>query len=106
MGDRGNIKCVADGHEIYFYTHWCGSDLPAILSKALAKGKPRWNDGPYLNRIIFQELLQGDTGLTGFAIWGSVCDNEHPIITVDHDAMTVERDGTTWTFQAYVDQSA
>lgn len=102
MGIRGNIKCVADGHTIYFYTHWRGSDLPNLLRTALVKGKSRWSDGPYLNRVIFQTMIGDDKGETGFAIWGNVCDNENPIVTVDHDAETVEVSGKTWTFAEYV----
>ena len=60
MGDRGNI-IVKDGNsEVYLYTHWTGSDLPDVLRSALKRGKSRWNDGPYLARIIFCEIVKGE----------------------------------------------
>jgi len=47
-------------------------------------------------------MLGNDQGNTGFSIWGSECDNENPIVTVDHDSETVEISGKTWTFAEYI----
>ena len=81
MGDKGNIKV----DEIYLYTHWRGSYLKEILKNALIRSKDRWNDKPYLTRIIFCEMIKGtdldDT--TGYGISTEICDNEHKILEVD-----------------------
>lgn len=88
MGDRGNIIVKEGCSEVYLYTHWSGSDLPGIVSKSLRRGKDRWNDGPYLARILFCDMLNGDNGLTGFGI-SSVYGDGGTDITVDVDKQTV-----------------
>jgi len=108
MGDRGNIKVVSKDNPngIYFYTHWRGSELPEILRHALIRGHERWTDEAYLNRIIFCAIVQGyEMETTGFGISTYICDNEHPIITVDHDAQTVSlENGKKWPFKQYVSE--
>lgn len=86
MGDRGNIV-VRQGEtnrdDVWFYTHWAGSDLQEVVQKALAKNK-RWNDSSYLARIIFDTLTEGQQGEeTGFGIAASIGDNSHDIVVVD-----------------------
>jgi hypothetical protein len=99
MGDRGNIIVETDGHRIYLYTHWSGSTLPQIISAALERGKDRWNDGAYLTRILFCELIQNDVlGTTGYGISATMCDGGKDII-VNVNAQTV--DGKP--FQKYID---
>lgn len=71
MGDRGNIVYNDGENNIYFYTHWTGSDLPAIVQRALQKAidTGREDDVQYLSRIIFCELVKGDfDGTTGYGI--------------------------------------
>jgi hypothetical protein len=48
-------------------------------------GKRRWNDAQYLARIIFCRMIgeRDIMGETGYGITSVICDNEHPIITVD-----------------------
>lgn len=101
MGDRGNI--YLKNSNIYLYTHWCGSALPLIVQQALVRGKDRWTDEPYLNRIIFCELLSPETlsSNTGFGISNYICDNENPIIEIDVGMQQVAIDGKTWTFEDY-----
>jgi hypothetical protein len=86
MGNRGNIRIVQDNDKkehIYLYSHWGGTELPLVLKKALSK-KWRWNDTPYLARIIFDELIGSDQGKeTGYGISSHLCDNEHNILEVD-----------------------
>ena len=106
MGDRGNIKTVSQENQggIYFYTHWTGSDLPETLRQALIRGRGRWDDEPCLNRIIFSQMIKdGVLDETGFGISADICDNEHPIITVDCSAQTVSFErGQTWSFEEYI----
>lgn len=85
MGDRGNIVFKQkDGQKIFFYTHWQGSDIEDILRNAMIRGKERWDDEPYLARIIFSELIKNDVeGLTGYGLSTQICDNEHDLLVVD-----------------------
>ncbi len=100
MGDRGNIIVKDGGSKVYLYTHWSGSQLPEILKEALIKGEDRWDDGPYLARIIFQEMLDGDTGTTGFGISSEYGDGGTDI-EVDVRQATV--DGVK--FEKYIDST-
>lgn len=95
MGDRATIEIKEEGKSLYFYTHWRGSDVPSLLQAAIIAGDSRWDDAPYLNRIIFQTLIGDDRGTTGFGISTGPCDSEHPKITVDTDTRTV-RMGNLW----------
>ncbi len=100
MGDRGNI--IID-KKIWLYTHWTGSDLPDILRAALKRGRPRWDDRPYLTRIIFCDMLGGDTdGLTGFGIDYDLGDGGTDI-DVDTEKQTVTHNGATKTFEEYIE---
>ena len=112
MGDRGNIfvRESADEGEtrgVYLYSHWGGEELPLVLKRALSR-KQRWDDGPYLTRIIFDEMTAGQHGTeTGFGISATLGDNEYPIITVTPGA------GVSWvkdglfavTFERFIEIS-
>ena len=97
MGDRGNIKVVDDTGEgaIYLYTHWGGSEVKTIAANALARGRDRWDDPAYLAGIIFCEMVPEkmfqDATTLGMRVGIStyVCDNEHPIVVVDHKRQEV-----------------
>lgn len=92
MGDRGNIAIVDQGQRVYLYTHWHGSEIKAITKQALAR-KQRWGDAPYLARIVFQTMLAGDDGETGFGISTCIGDNEYPVVVIDCDAQAVHLEG-------------
>jgi hypothetical protein len=112
MGDRGNI--VVDG--VWLYTHWTGSKIKGILKSALVRGRDRWDDGQYLARIIFCEMLKGAydnpaealDDLTSFGIGTKMGDNEHNILFVDTSNQTLTEKtekGTTMmrlTFEQFV----
>lgn len=85
MGDRANVYIREDSERgVYLYTHWAGEELARTVQTALERGKGRWNDSPYLARIIFCEMVSGNEHeTTGFGISTMLCDNEHPIIVVD-----------------------
>jgi hypothetical protein len=89
MGDRANV-CIKshDGH-VFLYTHWHGHELAEIVHAALAK-RWRWGDSGYLRRIVFCAMIKGhEDGETGYGIGASLGDNEHPIIVLDDQALTV-----------------
>src|SRR5688572_19980790 len=88
MGDRANVY-VHDGPKagVYLYTHNCGWKLPEVVREALSR-EQRWDDEPYLTRIIFSEMIKSDIlGETGFGI--STTPGEGPIIDVDISFRTV-----------------
>lgn len=104
MGDRGNICMKMDGGgQVFFYSHWGGTELPEILKAALIRGKERWDDEPYLSRIIFNEITKGkEMNLTGVGISTYETDNEHPIIYVSVKEQTVTIADKVTKFEDYV----
>jgi hypothetical protein len=84
MGDRGNIAILTGTGQVWFYTHWRGSELTSIVKQALSR-KERWDDSPYLARILWDSCVPSDRhgGDTGFGIDSRIGDNEHPIVCVD-----------------------
>ncbi len=107
MGDRGNIKIeYQEQGEIYFYTHWGGSELEETLKAALKRGKGRWNDESYLARIIFSEMIRDNVGdVTGYGIAPYLVDNENPVLIVNMKNYTVRVDGEDkiTTFEEFVE---
>ena len=79
MGDRRNVILdYGNDNKIYFYSHWGGTDLPATVAYALQRGKERWDDPPYLARIIFSELIRDEyQELTGYGISPDIVDTEY-----------------------------
>lgn len=87
MGDRGNIIIEKDGqdfkHQVVFYTHFSGSELPLIVRNALIRGRSRWDDSSYLARVIFSELVKDDIdGLSGYGISTEIGDGGDQIVSV------------------------
>lgn len=88
MGDRGNIAVI--GHDtrdqVWFYGHWSGHRMPAVLQQAVREGKGRWQDPSYFARIVFCRLLPPDDRYfeeTSYGISTGIGDNEHPIMVAD-----------------------
>lgn len=105
MGDRANVKIVEGGRELYFYVHWTGWQLPELVAIGLRRGEERWDDPPYLNRIIFGAILDGDDGTTGYGISTYVGDGARQTLVVDHDRQCVHligADDEGWGFAEYV----
>lgn len=92
MGDRANIvvrdRYLLDGgpsEAIFLYSHWGGYELPEVLRKALAK-RWRWDDGAYLARIIFDEMIGDEQGgETGYGISTRICDNEYDLLVLHNE---------------------
>jgi hypothetical protein len=97
MGDRGNIVIVQhaglDGGttgEIYLYAHWGGSVIARVVQCALLRAPDRWDDEPYLGRIIFSELTAGsERDNLSFGLSTYLTDNEHDLVVVDTAKQTV-----------------
>lgn len=89
MGDRSNIVIKQhDGSRVWLYGHWMGADSINVVRDTLAK-RERWSDAPYLARMLFNRMTQGDTGSTGYGISTYMCDNEYPVIVLDPETQTV-----------------
>lgn len=85
MGSRGHIGIVQSisPTPVYFYTHWEGHNICALLANGLQKAREagRLHDDSYATRIIF-DALTGCTGdITGYGIMIGVPagDNEYDI---------------------------
>lgn len=91
MGNRAEIYVhEGDVPGVYLYTHWEGDSLPQTLQRGLTSrnARNRWNDAPYLARILFEELIRGHEGQeTGYGI--SAIRSDGRLISVDVAAQTV-----------------
>jgi len=102
MGDRANVKVVEGRSKVFLYTHGRGTELPIILQKALQRGA-RWDDGQYLTRIIFCEMVKGsEKDTTGFGISSIVGDGDERIATVNVDKQTVSLNQRKRTIEEFV----
>ncbi len=105
MGDRANIKIVDGNSTVFLYTHNTGTELPKILQNALRRGEDRLEDGQYLARIIFSEMVSGfEDGLTGFGISSVIGDGDKRVITIDVEYQTVQvQNDRVFPLKAYAD---
>jgi hypothetical protein len=102
MGDRGNVKMIQpDRGAVFFYTRWHGSELKAIVKRALSRRR-RWDDSAYLGRIIFSEMIhEAVLDETGYGIANTEC-HSGPLITVDCEQQRVTLGNKTWSFEKFV----
>jgi len=91
MGDRGQVKITAEGNpDLYLYTHWGAESLPEVVANALARGRDRWTDDEYLNRIIFSEMIQGEVlEETGYGIGFGEHGDVWRVVEINYDDRTV-----------------
>lgn len=105
MGDRRQVIIQEGSDKIVLYTHWGGSELPDVVRDSLLRGKERWDDAPYLSRIIFCDMIKDrERGLTGFGIWSSEMDSEYPDVYVDVGNQTVSIGEEKKSFAQYVSE--
>lgn len=92
MGDRANIFVVdqtvsdTEVRGVYLYTHWRGYELPEYLRSVLNDlvTRRRWDDAPYLTRILIHGLFEKDRGGdTGSGVSTTLCRGEYEAIVVD-----------------------
>ena len=96
MGDRSNIVVKQyDGSRVWLYGHWMGADSINVVRDVLAE-RERWSDAPYLARMLFSKMTEGDTGSTGYGISTYMCDNEYPVIVLDPETQTVVLEDAPW----------
>ncbi len=104
MSTPGNIQIRVSNYPIYFYSHHEGDQLGLIVAQALLRGKTRWNDPPYLARIIFCQLVieqEEVKSVTGFGI-DTVMGEGGVKVYVDALAETVLFLGQTYTYPEFV----
>jgi len=103
MGDRANVLVKDGDSKVYLYTHWDGTDLPNTVKAALVRGVSRWDDGPYLARIIFCEMVNGvEMETVGYGISSVVGDGAGRVIELDVPAGEVRWNGNTASFSHFV----
>jgi hypothetical protein len=106
MGDRANIEIREGEKSFFFYSHWGGCDLPKTLQEGLSLGRPRWDDHPYLSRIIFCRMIRDNVDeLTGFGISAERVGDEYDVLAVDMDEKKVIVGDYSWTFSEYCEIS-
>lgn len=83
MGDRSNIAIQdTNGNRVYLYAHWLGEDILTVVKDVLER-RERWDDEPYLARMMFNAMTRGDEDdSTGFGISTYLSDYDYPVIVV------------------------
>jgi len=101
MSTRAQI-CVEDDHsKVYLYQHWDGDEIGESLQNALKK-KWRWNDTPYLTRIIFDAMTETSHGEeTGYGIASTPFGRVAYQLIVDTDNQTVTNKNKRLTFREF-----
>jgi hypothetical protein len=93
MGDRANVYIhEGDTPGVYLYAHWSGSDLPGDVKTALSY-RERWDDMPYLTRIVFSTMTGNVFSTTGYGIDTRIGDGADRIVDIDVSAQTVHVKG-------------
>ena len=117
MGCRGTIEVWENGdapkseeRPVVLYTHWGAKDMLMNL-KTVLKRKKRWSDAPYLSRMIFCKMVEGDErGETGYGIMTCNIGDAEEEIVVDCDRQEVIVKGNdnnkTYTFSELAEQYA
>ena len=116
MGDRAQVRIVANkdkeyNHDVWLYTHWRGTELVEVVSRAMSR-EVRWWDAEYLTRIIFSGMVKNDIdGETGYGIGNHQHGDVYRVITIDIDKQQVTVDGwrgipdETYSFEDFADNA-
>lgn len=112
MGARGEV-CFTNSYEkdLFLYTHWGAETLVEDVANALLRGRDRWDDPPYLARIVFCEMLHGDTDSTsGFGIAVDPTDSGLSIDIYTEKKLVkvwqIGDDTTEYTFKEFIETYA
>ncbi len=88
MGDRANVvireswpEDLGDKEAVFLYTHWGGYELPEVVRTALSM-RWRWDDSPYLARVVFDTMTNLAGEETGYGISTRIDDNEYDLIVL------------------------
>ena len=108
MGDRGQVELVMSEGSIFLYTHWGAEGLPWVVAKALDRGRSRWDDDEYLNRIIFSQMIKDEVmEETGYGISLGERGDTWRLVRVDYNDSTITvvdngHSGPELTFDEFV----
>lgn len=104
MSTRGNVVIVEDDQpKLYFYSHYDSYDLPETVANALDRGRDRWDYEPYLNRILFSEMIKDNVlRNNGFGI-DTVKGDGGIEVYVDPTNQTVKFNNTTYHFEDFIE---
>jgi hypothetical protein len=104
MATRGQVKVWdsvepnGENEAVWLTQHYDGMDLPGIVKRALKRGDTRWNDSPYLARVIFCQMLMEEgrdnvadvvKDVAGFGIQGYEQPDSEWAITLDMSTQTI-----------------
>lgn len=109
MGDRRHVIFdYGKAGKIYLYSHWNGYDLPERVAKALdtEQARNRWNDEPYLTRILIELLTEKDRGEpTGWGVYPTYQESQytHDII-INMTNRNVQIGGLILPYEDYIQQ--
>lgn len=104
MGARAQCGVqMHNGEYVYLYTHWGQYTLEDAVKEALKKGEDRWDDPEYLARIVFQQMLDGDTGTTGYGIGNEVHGDVDLVIELTNQQLVIIGP-KSWTFREFVSE--
>jgi len=86
-----------DTGSLYFYTHWCGQNLPIYARAALAAAAPRKGEYDYAARIVVDQLIwrcgardqETGAGLSLAPMFEDAYNSNKPSVIVDLTAWTV-----------------
>jgi len=103
VGTRGNIVIEEQrGGVIYLYSHWDSYRLPGLVATALKRGRDRWDDEPYLARVLASELFKSDIdGITGYGLSTTMGDGGVEVY-VDMGAQRVRYGNGNWSFDEFI----
>ncbi len=95
MGDRREIVFRFGKNDIYFYSHWCGLELPTYLSRAI-QNTPRdlWDDPAYLMPKLLVDIYDR-CGMQSVGITPHHCESEYRNLIVDMENKMVYLESKT-----------
>lgn len=95
MGDRGNVCILQHDYsgepqeKLFIYSHDYGSILTKRTAMALEESEDRWDDLPYFNRIMFDNIVSEHDSHLGWGLSLSLTDYNHDTIVVDPKSQRV-----------------
>lgn len=91
MGDRGQVHIHDEFNSVYLYTHSGAEHLIRDVRDGMAAGRDRWNDLPYLTRILFDYMrdISDFRGTLGFGISCMSAYNAWREVDIDMDRQVI-----------------
>lgn len=91
MGDRACVVVRDADEQVALYTHWSGYRVLEDVRTAIDRGRDRWDDAPYLARIIFCQMVgvKSFFETTGYGIRATPPDDAR-VVYVDTQNGTIE----------------